>query len=710
VLNPQKKSKVDKSPQNKKFKKSAKEQKSSRKLLKKALKAERKLAEATGHEEDELKKEEEDYDYMSLLMNTKDELDELKEVDEGLLDEEGGEEGEDNEQKQEDFVEAMAAVHGKKKKITTNRGSDAPLTDDSVPQAERIELSDLLNTLDSDTRALSRRAEGEKAAASLAPPLERPAAERVSRQAGYSRVRTDVNLWDAVVHGRRNAETLTFPLINPDLKLQSADQVVKTRFSASTPLEQQVAAMLAGSSAVVQPGEEFSEIEKKGLEGLTRREIAERKAELSKFRALQTYQEAKYRRQNKIKSKKFRKILRKEKNKEKLKELESLAQSDPQAAAEELERMERQRIEERATLKHRNASKYLHDQAKRAKVTKDKTLAANVQTELNKHRELLAKPRVDSSSEDESEDEGKDIDPASLHLNQDDESFAEFNENYKKFYLKEQAKKEVSGQAEIEDMFEDAEFSLKQKISRERQRIQDEEMEQEEDAEEAEETGLEHAESLNFPNKSNKLRPDRQPTPAKKRDELDPDNFLTVETKKLKSDLPEIYGYNDQDDSDDETNQRSTIAEAFAEDDVVADFQKEKDQLVQASKPKDIDLTLPGWGEWGGGGLVPSKRKRKRFTIKAPPTEKRRDENKGNLIINTDKDDKIRAHKVGKVPFPFNSVSDFEASIRAPIGNTFLPRTAFLKLVKPSLETKMGEVIQPMDRSQLLNKNIQVKE
>ena len=36
----------------------------------------------------------------------------------------------------------------------------------------------------------------------------------------------------------------------------------------------------------------------------------------------------------------------------------------------------------------------------------------------------------------------------------------------------------MSGQAEIEDMFEDAEFSLKQKISRERQRIQDEEMEQ----------------------------------------------------------------------------------------------------------------------------------------------------------------------------------------------------------------------------------------
>ena len=46
-------------------------------------------------------------------------------------------------------------------------------------------------------------------------------------------------------------------------------------------------------------------------------------------------------RQNKIKSKKYRKIARKEKNKEKLAELERLAETDPQAAAEELERIDR---------------------------------------------------------------------------------------------------------------------------------------------------------------------------------------------------------------------------------------------------------------------------------------------------------------------------------------------------------------------------------
>ena len=52
--------------------------------------------------------------------------------------------------------------------------------------------------------------------------------------------------------------------------------------------------------------------------------------------------------------------------------------------------------------------------------------------------------------------------------------------------------------------------------------------------------------------------------------------------------------------------------QAFAADDVVADFSSEKDAMKQRDKPKDIDLTLPGWGDWGGGGLKVSKRKRKR--------------------------------------------------------------------------------------------------
>ena len=62
---------------------------------------------------------------------------------------------------------------------------------------------------------------------------------------------------------------------------------------------------------------------------------------------------------------------------------------------------------------------------------------------------------------------------------------------------------------------------------------------------------------------------------------------MTVEAKKLRSDLPEIIGYNEEDNSDEEDDeQRKTIAEAFADDDVLADFQKEKADIIAAGKPK----------------------------------------------------------------------------------------------------------------------------
>lgn len=60
------------------------------------------------------------------------------------------------------------------------------------------------------------------------------------------------------------------------------------------------------------------------MEGMTAREAIERKAKLSRIGAFQTYQEAKFRRQGKIKSKKYRKIERNMKSKEKFAELEEL--------------------------------------------------------------------------------------------------------------------------------------------------------------------------------------------------------------------------------------------------------------------------------------------------------------------------------------------------------------------------------------------------
>lgn len=189
---------------------------------------------------------------------------------------------------------------------------------------------------------------------------------------------------------------------------------------------------------------------------------------------------------------------------------------------------------------------------------------------------------------------------------------------------------------------------------------------------------------------------------------IDPTRFIAVKPKFLNTALPGGDNELDMLDDDEQVVPRVNIEEVFEEDDVVASFRQEKEDEVNKDKPQDIDLSLPGWGSWGGKGVKAPKRKRNRFILKGAPKMPRRDENKGDIIIKEYKDPKLAAHKVKDVPFPFESVKDYEASIRAPLGNTFIPEKAHKVLIRPSVITKAGTIIQPMDEDELLlkkNKN-----
>ncbi|XP_066992419.2 U3 small nucleolar RNA-associated protein 14 homolog A [Anabrus simplex] len=194
------------------------------------------------------------------------------------------------------------------------------------------------------------------------------------------------------------------------------------------------------------------------------------------------------------------------------------------------------------------------------------------------------------------------------------------------------------------------------------------------------------------------------------KDDVDPNKFLAVKPKLLQTQFPDMVtgGEEGLDNEENEESQQMTITEAFTGDDVVAEFVKEKADEVEKSKPKDIDISLPGWGSWGGKNMPVNKRKKRRFIIKFPKAAPRKDENKGHLIINEDKETKILQHQVSDVPFPFTTVKNFEASIRAPIGNTWVPETAYRKLIEPQVKTKLGSVIQPMDEETLVSRTKKV--
>ncbi|XP_046674064.1 LOW QUALITY PROTEIN: U3 small nucleolar RNA-associated protein 14 homolog A-like [Homalodisca vitripennis] len=196
-------------------------------------------------------------------------------------------------------------------------------------------------------------------------------------------------------------------------------------------------------------------------------------------------------------------------------------------------------------------------------------------------------------------------------------------------------------------------------------------------------------------------------------EDIDPNKFQEVTPRLLASELPEMVteGEEAMDQEDQAAKDRHlVITEAFAESDVVEQFQKEKEDETSKSAVGDVNLSLPGWGSWAGHNLKPvTRRKRKKFVIKFPRVIPRRDANRGNVILNEDADKPIKEHQVSEVPFPFTSVQEYEASMRAPLGSTWVPQTAHKKLTRPALITKLGTIISPMDEDQLVAVNKQKK-
>jgi len=197
--------------------------------------------------------------------------------------------------------------------------------------------------------------------------------------------------------------------------------------------------------------------------------------------------------------------------------------------------------------------------------------------------------------------------------------------------------------------------------------------------------------------------------------EVNPRDFISVEEKVVRSrgagrvvSSGDTLLGEDSDDSDDVTDvvskYKMTIAEAFAEDDVLAEFQAEKEQQVTDDKPRDIDLVLPGWGSWGGETIPIPEHKKQKFVIKAPTGPARKDQKLGHVIIRERKNKKVASHQVRELPWEFLSVPEFENSIRAPVGKHWNPETAFSRLVEPRVVTKMGTVIEPMDADALVTK------
>ncbi|XP_068581338.1 U3 small nucleolar RNA-associated protein 14 homolog A [Cebidichthys violaceus] len=729
-----------------------------------------------------------------------DDEEDLNKADEIITSEEE-EDGED-ERKRQKLLEAIGAL-GSKRKTKFGERSEASVqmsefTVKADGEGDKIDLSDLIGTMEKTSAVPAKTKKQlknlQRRNNTIECPLSKQETERIQRDVAFQKAATEVTRWKSIIKQNQRAEQLVFPLNQEPTGPKPMERVV-SGWKAQTPLEQEIFAVLSANKQpindpILTPAEEAS------MRAMSLEEAKIRRAELQKARALQSYYEAKARRERKIKSKKYHKVQNKAKRKDFLKQFDEMVQTDPAAALEELNKIELARMQERMSLKHQNSGKWAKSKAIMAKYDDGARKAMQQQLEVNK--ELTQKPVTSLNNEEEEEKDAGDAEELLDLVIDAEQGLDSLNPWMRGKLSEEPTEKEKSDtvdltaegsgntveedgdEDEVEETEEEAllrEFDSRRKLRQAQEAeaaplisVDDDDEEdnaaaaedpdasdkeeeelteftslfrgiadsrQEAEAEKAEATAdasaqleedliriktLEDMELLcqetatsgkadslpqqppdteNLPSATQKAGKNR-----KRKRGIELNEVLTKGTKVIQ--VPLTPTMEDTEDSDEKLDQRGLIKEAFAGDDVISDFLKDKRKQEDAGKPKVVDLTLPGWGEWGGTNLKPSRSKRRRFKIKTAPPPPRKDRHLPSVIMSEKRNGSISLHQVSSLPFPFENHAQFESTIRSPLGRTWNTERTVKKISKPKVVTQLGAIIEPMAREELMKDKKQV--
>ncbi|KAI7902717.1 small-subunit processome [Cokeromyces recurvatus] len=198
-----------------------------------------------------------------------------------------------------------------------------------------------------------------------------------------------------------------------------------------------------------------------------------------------------------------------------------------------------------------------------------------------------------------------------------------------------------------------------------------------------------------------------QQTSKSKKSKEDSTSSDIAKVTHMKDDSDESEGEDDLDDNNATSqiihkdkisfSQRELVARAFANDDVVAEFEDEKKAEIEEDADKVEDLTLPGWGSWAGAGVKENKKKKRIVKVtKGIDADKRKDAKLSHVIINEKINKKVEKYTATAVPFPYKTMEQYERSISTPLGSEWNTRQTFHRLTKPRVLTKLGKVIDPL--------------
>lgn len=704
---------------------------------------------------------------------------------------------------------------------------------DMIPSVTDPGLRKSLKLLaDNDPKPTSKRGGIPK---KLDVPLPKRQQDRLDRAAAYQQSKETLNRWiDTVKHNRR-AEHLSFPLKDPNATAAPGSQrLLPTSHSQPlTDLERTIQNILKDSGIAGANGkseeEQVQAFEELKTNKMPFEEVQARRAELRRARELLFREEIRARRINKIKSKSYRKVHRKERERNIQREKDALTAAGVDDSESEKERQDRRRAEERMGARHRESkwAKAVKDSG-RAKWDED---SRSGMTEMARRREDL-RWRIEgkavagdddgtvsssSESEDEDKDDIEDGDTRNNRKFQDrlqkiNEDGNELDPNDKvsrlasmEFMKKAEARRKARNDADVENLRRDfaGEESPSEEESQEgkgrksygpmksqtsstkarrpERRAEKNEFEERpgsEDEDEGRDGAKDEdveivvdnssiqvkarAEKIpSFGDKQEKkpyetqqgskqeasenpwLTSSKKDSNASRRRTQNPDigaiisNTLAVDSvakaaeqakprsalkgarqaeatrhhvqasQKASKPAVALNDPNSDNDSDETENlpfvlrNQDLVRKAFAGDEVVANFEREKRATIQDEDEKVVDNTLPGWGSWIGAGIGKKAQRRNKGKVltKLPgiKAEKRQDAKLDRVIINEKRVKKNSRYLASSLPHPFETRQQYERSLRLPVGPEWTTKETFQGMTKPRVLMKPG-VIAPISK------------
>ena len=236
----------------------------------------------------------------------------------------------------------------------------------------------------------------------FAPPLPRPVKDKLERKAAYEEAKTEITKWQPVVKANREAGHLHFPINQHAKSSKHSTATLAGTFEPSAPLEKTIDALLRESG--LRSEKEITSFEDLALKRVSVDEVRARQAQLQVMRELMFRQQQKASRIAKIKSKRYRKIHKRERERARLATGEGLQGE----GLEEQMVKEAARAKERMTLRHKNTGEWARKMLSRGQhdLGTRQAISEQIQRGDSLQQKILG---TDESTEDDDSDSAAEL-------------------------------------------------------------------------------------------------------------------------------------------------------------------------------------------------------------------------------------------------------------------------------------------------------------